>query len=52
MGYRFDSVPAVRTLLHDVGAVIATGQLAEVGVDPIDERVDVVGEDPGHGRRW
>ena len=33
----------------DVVAVIAARELAQLGVDAVDERVDVAGEDPGHG---
>ena len=40
----------VAGLDRDVGAVIAARQLAQLGVHAVDERVDVAGEDPGHGR--
>jgi hypothetical protein len=29
--------------------VIPPGQLGQVGTHPVDERVDVLGEGPGHG---
>ena len=34
---------------HDVGAVIAPGQLGQIGAHAVDEGVDVLGEGPGHG---
>ena len=40
----------VGRLDDDVAAVVAARQLAQLGADAVDERVDVVGEDSGHGR--
>ena len=47
-----DGGDEVAGLDDDLAPVIAPGQIGQVGADPVDEGVDVLGEDPGHGRRW
>ena len=44
-----DGGDEVAGLDDGVAPVVAPGELAELGADPVDERVDVLGEHPGHG---